>query len=927
LFLKYIELFGFKSFVERTRVDFGPGITAVVGPNGCGKSNVFDALQWVLGEKSAKALRADHMEDVIFMGSDQRKLAGMCYVTIGISNEDNILPEKYSEIEITRKLYRNGDSQYFINKQEALLKDILDLFMDTGLGKNNYSFIPQGQVEAIMKRPEDRRGIFEEAAGVSRYKHRKTETLFKLDETRRNLETLNSLIESVEEKRGASKAQADKFEQFRKLDAELREKEIASYSWEYKDLKKKIEEEKQKAAVQKEKVDAAMADLARLEQSIKDGTDKLESSKDNKVVSEKELVSLNGQITNLSSLISQWNAQIAQVAHDNGEDLIQIKSLEQKKALLEENIAKVKGQLEESENRLKTHNAKIEQINKELSALQSGMDKSGKAMEDIRKKMTRLNQDLDQGRKKYQEVINEFVKVISGRAEEIIHQQKDRTVLNEAVLSLVSGLRSKISELLKKILPAGDMNSLKSGLEGLFSSVTELEAKAKQSAEMPDGFREIITEKGGINAQKEALERRIREIDMEMSASQNNVSLMEEDRNSLQKKQSELNAKLGEMNTDHTRLQSLTERLNEQLAGYRVQLSDNTEHSERYKKNIAKRDADAVKLKNQIAEAETKKTECQDRIKQMDKTIKSFGSNIDGIRGRIDTDRRKADEKREHIQSLRDRMNDIALAVNGHETEARDKKEIVYENYSENIEETVKKIADNTSITQVRDRIKKLKNDISLLGAVNPLSIEEYKASNERYKFLSSQRKDIEDSEKNLKDALERIDVESQKMFVSAFKTIRENYIELTRKLFRGGRADLKLTNPEDPLNSDIEIEVQPPGKKSKLSMLSGGEKALSAISLIFAIFLSKPSPFCVMDETDAPLDDQNTNRFISLMRELSTKVQFLIVTHNKQTMVAADMIYGVTMEEPAVSKVVSLNMNELDREKYQIREPEAAAE
>jgi chromosome segregation protein len=449
----------------------------------------------------------------------------------------------------------------------------------------------------------------------------------------------------------------------------------------------------------------------------------------------------------------------------------------------------------------------------------------------------------------------------------------------------------------------------------------DLKKKNREFLSLHDAFQDLFLDKRGIHAQKEHLEKSIHAMDQELSACQNNITQLEGEKKTLTLKETRGVEKMGELNTRLGRLTADADAYAATLENHRQQVKEYDDQIAGFRQIIARAEQEIAGAQVQIKASQKEYDETDGQIKRMTRTLTSHDQDLEGMNERIQQTGDRIKAKRSQLKEQEERSGQLKLDVKELETKRGDLKTLLIENYGVNVEETVKKVTDRTDLSVIRQQIQKLKEARNELGPANPLAIEEYKEFNERFHFLQKQKADIEKAETEALEALKMLDEESRKMFLATFKIIREHYIHITRKLFRGGKADLVLLAPDDPLNSDIEIIVQPPGKKTKLSQLSGGEKALSAISLIFSIFLTRPSPFCVMDEVDAPLDDQNIMRFVSLMKDFTERVQFLLVTHNKQTMAAADLIYGVTMEEPAVSKIVSLQFNGIDKDKYQIKD------
>lgn len=920
-------MFGFKSFPEKTRLEFGDGTTTIVGPNGCGKSNITDALRWVLGEKSAKTLRGEHMEDVIFMGSNDQKPMSMCSVTIFLDNSDNALPGKFSELEVMRKLYRSGESEYFINKQPALLKDINELFMDTGIGKNNYAFVQQGQIANIIERkPEDRRLIFEEAAGISKYKAKKMETQVKLAQTRENLTRLQDIMVDLDQRRTTLKAQAEKTEKARKIDDETREKEILNHSSDFKNLLKKMEEEKGKLENLEKKSASITEEIRKIEEDVKNAYDTLNQTHNDKNFSEKEIMSVEGKIVSLGQHADHLRAQIQSLEINIGETNNQIGSFQEKRSGVQEKLEASREQYNAKKDSIEVLRKEAEDSRQKLDAVTNESGRILADMETLRKEIANLSQEIDNARLRMKEVIDELVKQIDARKEELVATQDDRLRQNEDFFRHIDSLRNTIAQLMESVNANSiSLDDFRQKLSASLDALESLKNLGQGLVSMHDGFQDIIFDKRGIHAQKENIENHIREMEQKQVGKQNTISVMENRKTQLATDQEILQSKLTDLNTQLAKLQAQLESKENEIRTFESQIAEYDENIAQLKKTIKERENSIARLRSDIEKTTQEQELFEKKMQDMKSAMEGFDSNIKKINDSITGNQAKKTEKKRQFEEVRERITNVKVSLSGFEQKTKDIRELLFENYGENIDETVKAVKDDINIQLLRQRIQKLKEDRSLLGVINPMAIEEYKELNERYKFLLKQRQDIEKAEQDCKDALARIDTESQKLFLDAFKVIRENYITIIRKMFRGGKADIVLETPEDPLNSPVHLLVQPPGKRVKLSQLSGGEKALSAISLIFAIFLTKPSPFCVLDEIDAPLDDQNAQLLVNLINEYKNLTKFIIVSHNKTVIASSDRIYGVSMEELGVTKVVSLVLSDLNnkqmKDKFNIKD------
>ena len=696
-----LEIFGFKSFAKKETVIFNSGITGIVGPNGCGKTNIVDAIRWVLGEQKTSRLRSSKMEDVIFNGASNVKPLGLCEVFLTIENNRGLLPIEFSEVEIGRRLYRSGESEYFINRNACRLKDISNLFIDTGLTSNAYSVIELNMIEQILSDKDDsRRNMFEEAAGVNKYKSQRRSALKKFDLNMRDLERIDDIIVEIDFQVRALDLQLKRFKRHEKLSLDLKGLEIELASARIKEL-----------------------------------------------------------------------------------DVI----IEPLEVLLKE------------KNKLLSKNTTKKKVN---------------------------SVEFDNSRENYL-------------------KEKDS----------LSKLKSKVDLLTENLLK-------------------EIQEKNIQSSQ--------------------------------------GVGILEDE---LQKKISELN----KFDKDYISIVSKSD----------VMKSLSTKSKENFKnKNytVIETDKKYENLKASIEDYKNKidsyKKEKEFDFTKMDKSIKNIQDKIN--KNNIDLEKKendvnKAFVKMESIRAKLDSENfskdDLFYEIKNAEmkiAESKLKKSQIKQNLIEKFGNKVKIVnIDDYNISDMIFRVEKIKRSIENIGPINWSVKDEFEEKNNRLTTLKEQRSDLIEAETNLKEAIKKIDKVARKQFIETFDSVKTNFEKMFTVFFGGGSGSLKLSDENDPLNSDINILAQPPGKRnSSLKMLSAGEKSLTAIALLFSIYQYKPSPFCILDEIDAPLDDINIKKFTDVISEYSKSTQFIMVTHNKLTMESADCIYGVTAEKKGISKLMSIDFS-----------------
>ncbi len=696
-----LEIFGFKSFAKKETVVFDSGITGIVGPNGCGKTNIVDAIRWVLGEQKTKRLRSSKMEDVIFNGASNVKPLGLCEVFLTIENNKGLLPVEYSEVEIGRRLYRSGESEYFINRNNCRLKDISNLFVDTGLTSDAYSVIELNMIEQILSDKDDsRRQMFEEAAGVNKYKTKRRSALKKFDLNSRDLERIDDIILEIEIQVKALDLQLKRFKRHEKLTSELKELELDLASARITDLENVI---------------------LPLEEMLK---------KKNKVLQK-----------------TTSKKEVESVEFDNSREAY----LKEK-----ESLARMKAKVDKLTEKL-------------LSEIQEKNQESSKGVglleEELQKKINQLNQfDKD------------YIKIVS-------NQDVTKNLSDES--------REKFKN----------------------KNYTVIETDKK--------YEKL---KASIQDYKDKIDKYRKEQEFDFSKMDESIKKIQDQINS---NNLDLEKKENDVNKAFIKMESIRAKLD----------------SDKFSKDDLFYEIKEAEMK--IAESKIKKTQIEQNI------IEKFG-------------------------------NDVVL---------RDVKDY--------------------NISDMVFRVEKIKRSIDSIGPINWAVKDEHEEKTARLNNLLEQKADLIDAENNLKEAIKKIDIVAQEQFFDTYNQVKENFETMFTVFFNGGKGSIELSDPNDPLNSDINIFAQPPGKRNNsLKMLSAGEKSLTAIALLFSIYQYKPSPFCILDEIDAPLDDINIKKFTDVIKDYSKTTQFIMVTHNKLTMESADCIYGVTAEKQGISKLMSIDFS-----------------
>ena len=912
MFLKSLELYGFKSFADKTQIGFEPGITVIIGPNGCGKSNVVDAIKWVLGEKQAKNIRGEKMEDIIFAGTDQRKQLSLSEVFVTIDNTGRVLEFDSDSVTVGRRIFRDGESEYLINKSPVRLKDVEKLFMDTGIGKSSYSVMEQGKMDLILStRPEDRRYIFEEAAGISKYKLQKKESLRKLTETSDNLERINDIIKEIEREKELKSKQAETTKVYIGLRNEMTDLDIRINFLRWQDLARKqarIQDEIEKNNMERESISARVS------------TTSADNEKD-----EKRKNDIQHQLFELEKRLHAYRIRVEDidVKTEKNRGLIEEQRLlkkgvddkivERKKnldGLLEEKTrtelsgVEIARKIEDDRNKLTTF---FTSRKRKIDSIHGARDSIEKNKEQIQQ----TEKNLGELRALLEEVVRKLVDAIDKRKAELSGSERERGEvrrrIDERIFALGDALERAIAE-----LRAGRTDPALSLLSSIDLEPLRLDIQRFEGYE--DGFRSILFDKTGIHAEKEGLDRKIRERIDSIERFRNEIASLEE---LIQHEQVEL------------------EDVNQMITRVEKDLSRNENERDWIEKHLRSLENQIVDFKKQIqnyheeaARADKKMLELTEEIREWDQRLIEFNERSEGLLGEIAglTDRRQEIEKAIHDRKNVARKDEEELRRVVDRITGLDKSQVEIIFKKNSIEEHLwieyeKKIADidgaavkESQIDSFIARGQDIKKQIQELGPINNLAIEEYRNLKKRFEYYITQKKDIEKAREDIFTVIEDINRTSIEMFMETFQSIQKNFSDIFRQLFEGGEAALELVETDNVLESGIDVMIRPPGKKPKnINLLSGGERALTAIALLFATYMVKPSPFCFLDEIDAPLDEQNIGRFVKMLKEFSRGSQFIIVTHNKKTMSIGETLYGVTMEEPGVSKLVSIKMDKVE--------------
>ncbi len=913
MFLKSMDLFGFKSFAERTHFEFDSGVTAIVGPNGCGKSNVVDAIKWVLGEKQARNIRGEKMEDIIFSGTELRKPLSLSEVSITINNQDRVLDIESDTVTVSRRVFRDGESEYMINKSPVRLKDIEKLFLDTGIGKSAYSVMEQGKMDLILStRAEDRRYIFEEAAGISRYKLQKRESLKKLKDTGENLERLNDIIHEIEREKEIKAKQAEKTREYLKLRDEMREIDVAQQVIKYREIvsrQTRLQEDLDRLNAERERV------------AVRVNTASAENEKDDKrkndiqlelFDNEKKLHAFRIRVEDIDvkternrKSIEEHRVRIEAVEKQVTERNNRLKELQKERERSESQGVEIAGRIEKDRQRLEelftTRKEKIQSIHQSRDV----MERNRQTVEETERHLRSLREELAA-------VVKKLIDAIDRRKAELLDSEMERQEVRDRIEKRLEELTIALNSA-RLALSGGRTEEALEGLNSL--DIPGLREDIVTFEGYEDGFRSILFDKSGVHAEKEKLDLNIGAADEKIEELRRKNSELEQFIQSEQAEMERVNDMITRIEKDLSRDENERQWIERNLKTLDHRIRDVTMQLENHHKEIERSTGAIEGLEKEISEWEARLVDYGKQSDLLEKSISGLVSRRAEIDKKIDERRKKNRRDEEELARLQERITNqdrshVELIFKRNAIE-----DYLWTEYELKAASTERLSVSASRLPDLNERMTDVKKKIQNLGPINNLAIEEYRDLKKRFEYYLSQKEDIEKAREDILSVIEDINQTSVQLFMETFNEIQKNFSELFRRLFEGGEAKLALLNEEDILESGIEITVRPPGKKLKsIDLLSGGERALTAIALLFATYMAKPSPFCFLDEIDAPLDEQNIGRFVKMMREFARGTQFIIVTHNKKTMSIAESIYGVTMEEPGVSSLASLRMERLEK-------------
>ena len=982
MYLKEIQATGFKSFADKLTINLDNRTTCIVGPNGSGKSNIVDAVRWVLGEQSVKSLRGDNgMTDVIFTGSNSRNPLNVASVSLTFDNSDNYLNIPYNEVVVKRRVYRSGENEYFLNGEKCRLKDITDLFIDSGIGRDSFNIISQGEVDRILSNSvSDRRAIFEEAAGVLKYKKRKEEAIRKLDRTRDNMNRVDDIIAELEVQVGPLKEQSRQALEYIENKEKLQDVEVALIASEIERInyicendKKRVEELNTNILNLNVKNNSSDSDLIDKKNDLSKLNLEINELNNNLVSLIRKEEQLNGE-KNLLKERSKYQANDQKI-HEN------IANLKENSMRIANDIYLCEKDYEILKNNYTEQTGILDKLDMELSSIKNKysncLSESGykrRDLVDLNHKIEVLTNNIENGgslNSSVKAVLNNprlsgihqvlgnlvgcdnlytkalEVALLSSKqyvvvdseisAKHAINYLKDNNLgsatffplnvvkprgVDPEVVSSICGDEGYINIFINVVEYDKIYHNVVSNQLGNVILVKDLDSANRISRKINNRYK-IVTLDGEVINVGGSITGGSLKITRSVISDKRDLDLCLLQRN-------EINSLINELDKQVEEFNELIHLKEEDIYKEKTKLIS-IEEKIRTNKN------DVILLKGELDSVEAELNSLGHVIdsslsKEEEKIMKLFyevSRDKEELQKSINV---KVAEK-DKLSSLIDELDAINRLNNSElykcEKELKEleisisKNEVKLDNYlntlNEEYELTYEKARDNysleVSVEEARSLVSTYKNNIKRLGMVNLAAIDEYKRVSERYEFLTSQRNDLVNAKETLLEIIDEMDEVMKEEFTKTFKLVDEEFKKVFKELFKGGNAHLKLTDPNNVLETDIEINACPPGKKLKtLSLLSGGEKTLTAISLIFAILNVRTVPFCLFDEVEAALDEANVDNFGTYLNHYKDKTQFLIITHKKKTMEYADTLYGITMQESGVSKLVSVKLDQIDK-------------
>ncbi|MCL2209042.1 MAG: AAA family ATPase [Treponema sp.] len=927
MFLKRLSIFGFKSFADRTEIEFNDGITALLGPNGCGKSNVVDAVKWVLGEHAMKSLRAEKMEDVIFGGTESRKPLNVAEVTLSIANETGLLPMDMPEIEIKRRLYRSGESEYFLNGAHVRLKDIRELFWDTGVGKTAYSVMEQGKIDQILSsKPEDRRYLFEEAAGITRFRERGAEAERNLARTEENMRQIELILNEVKRAHDNLKIQSGKTLKYRALRDEIFNYELDIQLLRLKQFRYEKDERSETLRRRTADRDNIRAEMEAENRALEVNMDEVNSM-------EARLVELQKNIYGLALEKNARENEIRLFNEQRSENKIKIGQNEEREKQAVQKINELNDDAAGQDavvNNLRSQCGKIEEnirsFEENIQLAASRISENEKEIHRAEEEIHGMEKEIIVFEKDLAIITDDIVAELDAGLKKAGYSAAERKSAEEALRETLGRLRTVLAgrkALLSDLTAAASASSvdgselsriagtIADGLEEAAADAEKADSLFKSYREHSPSFIDEFLAPEGIITKKRALDSQIRNAREKIEERRQRTKTLRSDNINLLAKIDEYRVTLENMKVNRAQMNARAQAAEEQarlirreLSGQESLLKNIRDELSLNRKRLEDIEGRISSIQEEIAGIGEKTTAFTGELENLEKDIRKRNDNVAGRKEIIN-------KRTAELSKVQEALEKIHIDLVQTETEIKNIQENFREAHSRDLMEFEERIFTITAPpAELREKLSSARLKMKELGSVNLMAPEEFTEAKQRYDFLSGQMADLEKARRDLEDLTAEIRQESSVLFLETYNRIKKNFHNMFRRLFGGGRAELRLSDSNHVLESGIEIFAQPPGKKLEhLSLLSGGECSMTAVALLFATYMVKPSPFCLLDEIDAALDEQNVGRFVHLLREFSDSSQFIIITHNKKTVTGAGTLLGVTMEESGVTKLIAVRL------------------
>ena len=929
--LTNIKISGFKSFVDKTEISLSAKRTGIIGPNGCGKSNIIDAVKWVLGETS-KHIRGDSIDDVIFNGTDTRKPNDYANVELLFSNTENRIGGQYAqydEISVKREVTRDGASKYFLNNSHCRRRDILDIFMGTGLGPKSYAIINQGTASRLIEsKPEEFRVYLEEVAGISKYRERKRETENKISHTKENLDRLNDVISEVTKQLKTLERQAIQADKYKKLSEEKKSIKAEILAISIRDFQEKIQNKNNKIETKKTRREKKQAEINNLSSQIEKIKINYQSLNEEMNDTQKEYYDALSEVGRTEQAIEyeKDGAQRNKQQYENALESIdkirkklnidndeldhlnkEIISLDTKKEICSEKIKKIENDKSNVALEFEKNKTLFDKNIKTLYEWKQNTKNDKQKIDNYNNDIDRIKRDISEYSETSQKILTELKKIESYELDVKI---KEYHLEAENFNSLLDNTNNN-----EKLLTIS--NKIKLILDGIKDIVKKIQSNEYDLAKKNEQIKNDIDSK--ISSESKRLEILITSLEntnKNLTQFAKDISNLEDANKNIEKTISKLNSSLNNINNDYNQEKNLLHSIELNAETMKVRISNLVNNIDTNNKELESMSGNVEILKNnhhspdsklselentlsenlkiqnskdeELKQKRIKITELAERISILEKNRSETSSLVENIRYEISEDEKSIQEVVGQVKSIKEQLQELSI----------DKKSILDADI-------------DYDLTKWKKREAELSSAIDRMGPINLAAIDQFKEYEERKSYLSMQKEDLVAALNSLEDAIKKIDKDTKERFKDTFEKVDKKLQDIFPKLFNGGKAYLKMTE-NDLLKTGVAVFASPPGKKlTSINLLSGGEKALTALSLVFALFSLNPSPFCMLDEVDAPLDDVNIERFCNLFTEMSDKIQFIVITHKKITMEYVEQLIGVTMGEKGVSKLVNVSMEQ----------------